>query len=64
MVRQRRYSSRFLLAEFSVLIGGVILGCTEIMLLISPEDCPVPSFDTTTLHAVAAADHALEQIAT
>jgi len=29
MVRQRRYSSRFLLAEFSVLIGGVILGCTE-----------------------------------
>src|SRR2546425_7551995 len=29
MVRQRRYSSRFLLAEFSVFIGGVILGCTE-----------------------------------
>src|SRR5438128_1430047 len=29
MVRQRRYSSRFLLAEFSVFIGGVILGCTD-----------------------------------
>src|SRR2546425_4732995 len=29
MVRQRRYSSRVLLAEFSVVIGGVILGCTE-----------------------------------
>ncbi|MBI1259206.1 MAG: amino acid racemase [Chloroflexi bacterium] len=43
---------------------GVILGCTEIMLLISADDCPVPSFDTTTLHAVAAADRALEQIAT
>lgn len=39
---------------------GIILGCTEIMLLIAPEDCPVPSFDTTTLHAIAAADYALE----
>lgn len=38
---------------------GIILGCTEIMLLISSQDCPVPSFDTTTLHAVAAADAAL-----
>jgi aspartate racemase len=38
---------------------GIILGCTEIMLLIAPEDCLVPSFDTTTLHAVAAADFAL-----
>lgn len=38
---------------------GIILGCTEIMLLIAPQDCPVPSFDTTTLHAVAAADYAL-----
>lgn len=37
---------------------GIILGCTEIMLLIRPEDCPVPSFDTTTLHAVAAAEMA------
>jgi len=41
---------------------GIILGCTEIMLLISADDCPVPSFDTTTLHAVAAADHALEHV--
>jgi amino-acid racemase len=41
---------------------GIILACTEIMLLISAQDCPVPSFDTTTLHAVAAADYALEQI--
>ncbi len=39
---------------------GIILGCTEIMLLISPSDCPVPSFDTTTLHAVAAADTAIQ----
>ncbi|MEP7294217.1 MAG: aspartate/glutamate racemase family protein [Chloroflexota bacterium] len=38
---------------------GIILGCTEIMLLISEEDCAVPTFDTTTLHAVAAAEAAL-----
>ncbi len=38
---------------------GVILGCTEIMLLIQPEDVPVPTFDTTELHALAAVEFAL-----
>ncbi|EAQ29164.1 aspartate racemase [Erythrobacter sp. NAP1] len=38
---------------------GVILGCTEIMLLISQSDSPVPVFDTTELHALAAVDFAL-----
>lgn len=38
---------------------GVILGCTEIMLLIGQEDSPVPIFDTTTLHAQAAVERAL-----
>jgi aspartate racemase len=38
---------------------GVILGCTEIMLLVRPEDSAVPLFDTTALHARAAVDHAL-----
>ncbi|WP_027483103.1 aspartate/glutamate racemase family protein [Deinococcus pimensis] len=38
---------------------GVILGCTEIMLLVGPEDCSVPVFDTTTLHAIAAVEWAL-----
>ncbi|KQY98952.1 aspartate racemase [Caulobacter sp. Root1455] len=38
---------------------GIILGCTEIMLLIGREDSPVPVFDTTTLHAMAAVDRAL-----
>jgi aspartate racemase len=38
---------------------GVILGCTEITLLIKPEHSPVPTFDTTYLHAVAAVDWAL-----
>ncbi|MGN7998109.1 aspartate/glutamate racemase family protein [Sphingomonas sp. 22176] len=35
---------------------AVILGCTEIMLLIGAEDSPVPVFDTTALHAAAAVD--------
>ncbi|GAB3243049.1 aspartate/glutamate racemase family protein [Kineosporia babensis] len=38
---------------------GVILGCTEIELLISPADCPVPSFPTTRLHIEAAVELAL-----
>jgi aspartate racemase len=38
---------------------GVILGCTEIELLIGPKDCPVPAFPTTRLHAEAAVDLAL-----
>lgn len=38
---------------------GIILGCTEIMLLIGEKDAPVPVFDTTTLHALAAVDMAL-----
>lgn len=39
---------------------GVILGCTEIGLLIAPNDAPFPVFDTTVLHAEAAATLALE----
>lgn len=39
---------------------GIILGCTELMLLVKPEDSPVPLFDTTTLHAEAIAESALE----
>lgn len=38
---------------------GVILGCTEITLLIKPEHSPIPVFDTTCLHAQAAVDFAL-----
>lgn len=38
---------------------GVILGCTEIPMLIKPEDVPVPSFDTTEIHARIAAEYAL-----
>jgi aspartate racemase len=38
---------------------GVVLGCTEIGLLIGSEDAPVPIFDTTQLHAQAAVAAAL-----
>jgi aspartate racemase len=39
---------------------AVILGCTEISLLVGPEDAAVPLFDTTAIHAQAAAEFALE----
>ena len=39
---------------------GVILGCTEIAMLVSPPDSPVPVFDTTRIHAAAAVDLALD----
>ncbi|MDR6115287.1 MULTISPECIES: aspartate/glutamate racemase family protein [unclassified Sphingomonas] len=38
---------------------AVILGCTEIMLLIGAQDSPVPVFDTTALHAQAAVERTL-----
>ena len=38
---------------------SVILGCTEIGLLIKPSDSVLPSYDTTHLHALAAVDFAL-----
>lgn len=38
---------------------AVILGCTEIGLLISAEDSPLPVYDTTDLHARAAVDRAI-----
>lgn len=39
---------------------GIILGCTEIMLLINQSDTTLPVFDTTTLHAEAAVSMSLE----
>jgi len=40
-------------------VDGVILGCTEIGLLLSPQDIALPAFDSTLLHADAAVDFAL-----
>jgi aspartate racemase len=41
-------------------VEAVILGCTEIEWILKPEDVSVPLFDTTELHARAAADWLLE----
>lgn len=54
-------------AAFTAIIGRlvergaecIILGCTEIMLLVGPDDSPVPLYDTTALHASAAVDWAM-----
>lgn len=53
--------------EFRRIIGGliakgaqaVILGCTEISLLVTQQDSAVPLFDTTSIHARKAAERAL-----
>lgn len=39
---------------------GVILGCTEIPLIVRQEDYEIPLYDTTALHAKAAVDFALQ----
>lgn len=40
---------------------GVILGCTEIGLLVKEGDCTVPVFDTTRIHAEAAVGYAFTE---
>jgi aspartate racemase len=40
-------------------IEGVVLGCTEIGLLISPDDVTIPVFDTAEIHALRTVDYAL-----
>jgi aspartate racemase len=40
---------------------GVILGCTEITLLVKPEDSRIPQFDTTVIHVERAIELALTQ---
>lgn len=38
---------------------GIVLGCTEIEMLVGPDDATVPVFDTTALHVQAAVDRML-----
>ena len=38
---------------------AVVLGCTEIPLLVKPEDSPIPIYDTTKIHCQAAVEYAL-----
>lgn len=40
-------------------VDGVILGCTEVCMLIGPDDLDLPVFDTTRIHAGRAIDFAL-----
>ena len=40
-------------------VGGVLLGCTELELLITQADCELPVYPCTTLHVTAALDRAL-----
>ncbi|MFJ7362536.1 aspartate/glutamate racemase family protein [Peribacillus frigoritolerans] len=40
---------------------GIILGCTEIGLLVKPEDSEVPLFDTAAIHAIESVNMALEK---
>ena len=39
---------------------AIVLGCTELPLILKPEDSSVPQFDTMALHAAAIVDFALE----
>jgi aspartate racemase len=41
---------------------GIIFGCTEISMLITPQMISVPCFDTTALHAKRAVDYSLESV--
>lgn len=43
-------------------VQAIILGCTEISMLVGPKDCSVPLFDTTRIHAQKAAEWALSDI--
>ncbi|KZE81759.1 aspartate racemase [Paenibacillus elgii] len=40
---------------------AIILGCTEITMLVSQEDCRIPLYDTTRIHAECAVDFALSE---
>lgn len=42
-------------------VEGVIFGCTEFSLLIKPEECSLPIFETASIHAAAAVDFALAE---
>jgi len=61
----RRSSREKYLTVIAQLAGqgaeGIILGCTEIGLLVRAQDCQVPLFDTTRIHAEAAVEFALRE---
>ena len=60
MEQASRKSCREIIARLAARgAEGVVLGCTELPMLVKPEDSAVPLFDTTELHALAAVDLAL-----
>ncbi len=63
VVGKIRESSRARLVELisSYEVSGAILGCTELPLLLSDQDCELPLLDTMDLHVQAALDHALAE---
>ncbi len=42
-------------------VEGIVLGCTEIPIIIKQEDCPIPLFDTTLIHTSAIVNFALDE---
>ncbi|MCD6230746.1 MAG: aspartate/glutamate racemase family protein [Dehalococcoidia bacterium] len=61
-----KVSSKEMLKKIITRLGnknaqGIILGCTELSLLIKQDDCSIPLLDTTRIHAEAAVDCALEK---
>jgi aspartate racemase len=43
---------------------GIILGCTELMMIVEQGDSAIPLFDTTTIHSEAAVERTLSETAT
>lgn len=57
----RDYYKRVIHGLIKMGAEGIILGCTEIGLLVKPEDSKVPVFDTTYIHAVEAVNLSLNE---
>jgi aspartate racemase len=60
LASSREEYRRIIAALASAGAQAIILGCTEISLLVRQEDSAVPLFDTTFIHARSAAEHALQ----
>jgi aspartate racemase len=60
IVDASRFECRRIMADLVTQgVQAIILGCTELSMLVGPEESAVPLFDTTTIHARKAADRAL-----
>jgi amino-acid racemase len=62
MIKQESKEQYIQIMEKLVRAGveGIVLGCTEIELLVHDEDSQVPLFPTTKIHAIAAVEYALD----